>query len=74
MFINPKSGSKKGAKLLEVEMKKVEMEVDNSTDVIMHLINLTLPEKKQKALKELKELQKKQHHKVKKHVNAKMMS
>jgi diacylglycerol kinase family enzyme len=57
IFINPKSGSKKGAKLLEAELKKVEIEMDNTgTEVVMHLINLTIPEKKTKAMKEMCEL------------------
>ncbi len=74
LFVNPKSGSKKGGKLLEIEFKKVEMEIDNSTDVILHLVNLTIQEKKKKALRDLKDLQRAINYKNKKNVNSKMLS
>lgn len=65
IFANPKSGSKKGQRFIDMEFKNVSMEIDQSTDVVMHIVNLTIPEKKFKAIKEMKELQRKYNSKQK---------
>lgn len=57
IFINPKSGSKMGQKFLDLDFSKVQIEIDATSDVTVHLINLTNQEKKLEGLKEIKQLQ-----------------
>lgn len=54
LFVNPKSGSKHGQKFLDLDYRDVTIEIDHSIDVAFHIVNLTIQEKKLKALKEMK--------------------
>ena len=53
LLINPKSGSRKGQHILEHEFKAVEMDFD-STQVKVHLADLTVKEHKDKLLNKMK--------------------
>lgn len=56
MLINPRSGSRKGQKILEAEFKAVEMDFD-SNHVKVHIADLTDVEQKSKLLKKMKQIQ-----------------
>ena len=65
LFVNPKSGSKHGQKFLDLEYKDIVIEKDEVTEIVFHITNLTIPERLDKALKEVKVLQRKSQYKVK---------
>lgn len=59
LFANPKSGARLGQKFLDFEFSKVHFDLDQGIEVVMHLIDLTNPERKAKALREMREVQRK---------------
>lgn len=63
LFVNPRSGSKKGQRILDIGFSTVSFSLQpdlkglGSVKVTMHIVNLLDPELKQKALREIKALQ-----------------
>ncbi|CDW72988.1 diacylglycerol [Stylonychia lemnae] len=57
LFVNPKSGSKHGQKFLDLDYKDIVIEIDPTTEVVFHITNLTIKDKKDKALKDMFQIQ-----------------
>jgi hypothetical protein len=56
VFINPLSGSQEGKKFLDLDLKKVEIELEQSVEVRMRMVDMTNGEKKKRSMKEIKHL------------------
>lgn len=54
LFVNPKSGARKGRDILKHEFTKIQFELKEGLEVVMHIADLTDAEKRTKHLREMR--------------------